>query len=163
MVVGTCTAHGTTLGRVGRNGNVVAIELEISHVCSGFRNFERTSRIGGYRLSALCPVHEGVALVGSGGQRNLGTIIVRACTVYCTASGRVGSGGDGKLVDSGLHSHKYIEGGHNEGVVVRINRDSHAATLCILEVPTGQMIVSIDIRCQGDSNTLGSLVRIDVK
>ena len=109
------------------------------------------------------PVDKLITIISAGGQRNLGTIIVRACTVYCTASGRVGSGGDGKLVDSGLHSHIHIEGGHSEGVVDRINRDIHAATLCILQAPTCQMIVSIHSRSQGDGSTLSSLAGIDGK
>ena len=147
MVVGVSTTHSTTSGRVGGNSNVIAIELEIGHVCSGSRNCERTSRIGGYRLSALCPVHESVTRVGGGSQDDIVTVVEVTFTAHGTTLGRVGGNSDVVVIEFEVGHVRSISG-YSEAVFCI------GGNLNIILCPVYEMVTSVGRSGQRGSRTI---------
>ena len=94
MVIGASARDGTTSGRIGRDGNHIAVQAEVRHQGSGSSHFERIARVGGNHCSSLGPVDEGIARSGGGRQRGSLAMVISASASDGTASGRIGRSGN---------------------------------------------------------------------
>ena len=70
--VAVCAAarYCTAFRRVGRDRDLVAGQLEVRNIGGGFSHRDCVVRAVGNNLTILCPVHECVALVRCGTQRD---------------------------------------------------------------------------------------------
>ena len=94
MVVCAASSDGTTLGRIGRNVDGVAVKLEVGDVGGSACGCDSARVI----LDTIGPTCEGIALVGRGGEGNSRTMVVSAAAIDSSARFRVGCGCDGVAV-----------------------------------------------------------------
>ena len=94
MVVGAASRHRATLGRVGRDGDGVAVKAELGDVVARAGGGEGVGSFGGDYLAVLGPVDEGVSLVGRGFECDRRSGGIGARSGYGAALGGIGRGGD---------------------------------------------------------------------
>ena len=94
MVVRSCPSHCASFFRIGNNGDVVAVQLEVGHVVCGSRNDEAVGGVSRDDLFFECPVHEVVAFVGGGRQGAGIEMVVCACPSHGASFFRIGNNGD---------------------------------------------------------------------
>ena len=99
-VICVSASHATARGRVGRSGDLVAVELEIGDQSSRTFNREAVGRAGRHHVSVLGPVDKGVSRVGVGRQGHLFAEVVCVSASHATACGRVGRSGDFVAVEA---------------------------------------------------------------
>ena len=94
MVEGAAALDGAAHGRVGRDGDFVAVQLEVRDQGAFTRHLEGVFRSGGDHCAVFGPVQEGVAFGSRGRQRALLEVVEGASALDGAAHGRVGRNGD---------------------------------------------------------------------
>ena len=87
FAVGVCasTFHSTAVRWVNRSGDIIVVQGEVGHVCTGFDSGETVGGVCGNFFTSLCPVGEGVTSVGDGRQGDGFAVSVCTSTVHSTA------------------------------------------------------------------------------
>ena len=70
MAVYPAARHRTAICWISSYRNSIAVDLEIGNIAGGFGHRDCVVRAVGNNLAALCPVHECVAFVRCGAQRD---------------------------------------------------------------------------------------------
>ena len=87
IVVITSTRDGTSTSRVGRCRNLIAVEAEVGHKCSGIRHDERVACVSGDHRVVFSPIDEGITWISFHRQCASVAIVVRTCA--CDDTGTV--------------------------------------------------------------------------
>ena len=95
--------------------HVIHVDGKIGHQRPSTRHREAVGGAGRHHRVVFRPVHKVVARGGRGDEGTGGEVIVATDTIYATARRRVGSGGDGIVVDAIDYINSHIAGAHSAG------------------------------------------------
>ena len=109
-------ACGAAVARIGVGGNVIALGLELGHVCRRFSYDKGIGGIGTDLRSVLSPAQESVTRCRCCRQSAGLTVSVSAATCHSSAVARVSSSGDGELLLCKV-GHQGAVASHCEGVI----------------------------------------------